>query len=272
LIETVNGPVASYFEATSYGKSSIATDAAGITEVLRMPDTAESYAQEALLERLMADARRTAVDRGYAIEDYDRVGVVFSSLASLPGSQVRFRGYAGIGGKHSWYHGDFSAKLVAHELGHNYGLGHASSWRVHEDHLDPLHPSGERLEYGNPFDVMGRGDLNPDAYSWFDVSSLAQLGWLSDTAFRTIDEDSTLRLYRFDHQEVNRSRLMGIRLPLGANRAYWLSYRHAFPQLAERLTVVRADETHRTTLLLDIHPGGTVEDAGLPVGKTFSEF
>ncbi len=121
LLETVNGPVASYFEATSYGKSSVALKASDITDVLRMPDTAEGYAKDALLSRLTLDARRLASEAGYAIEGFDRVAVVTSSLASLPGSGVRFRATAVTGGGQSWFQGDFSATLVANELGHNYG-------------------------------------------------------------------------------------------------------------------------------------------------------
>ena len=52
----------------------------------------------------------------YAIQDYDCVAVVISSLDGLPGSQVRFQGFAGLGGKDRSSKGDFSSKLVAHEL------------------------------------------------------------------------------------------------------------------------------------------------------------
>ncbi len=151
------------------------------------------------------------------------------------------------------------------------GMSHASSWRVQDGQADPLHPSGEKIEYGNVFDVMGRGYLNPEAYPWLDVSSLSQLGWLPDTAYRTVSEYVQVRLYRFDHQDADVKRLLGLRFPIAGNRAYWLSYRGAFQVIAERLIVVRADEAKRKTLLVDMHPAGTAYDAGSPVGETFSE-
>ena len=62
-----------------------------------------------------AEAAFKVTDAAYQHEVF-----VFPSRPACP-----FAGIAEIGGKHVWINGDFSVRVLAHELGHNLGLAHA---------------------------------------------------------------------------------------------------------------------------------------------------
>ena len=59
--------------------------------------------------------------------------------------------------------------LVAHELGHSFGLGHSNL-------TDCKHHGCGALEYGDPYDTMGVGSGDFSAKAKFD------LGWLTNVA------------------------------------------------------------------------------------------
>jgi hypothetical protein len=271
ILQTVNGPVAGFFKTASYGAASVSLESSAITEVLRLPDTAESYAQEAVLQRMEADAKHSAENAGYDLSKYDRVLILFSSFASVPNNLVRYTGFAWIGGLSSWFQGSFAPGLVAHELGHNLGLGHASLWRVAAGKTDPIDPSGQQDEYGHAYDIMGYSTYDPEHRNVFNPASLAYLGWLPEQSMQTITESGRYRVYPFDQQTPGLGKVLGLRIPLGTQRAYWFSHRFDYENLRHQLVVERADEAARTTLLLDMNPGGSLNDAALAEGRTFSE-
>lgn len=97
LMETVNGPVNRYYRIISYDKAGVELEREAITRVLRLPDTAEAYAQEPRLNRLQADALAAAATAGYDAGAYDRVAVLLSSLDRISGIRSRSAGSAGLG-------------------------------------------------------------------------------------------------------------------------------------------------------------------------------
>ena len=66
--------------------------------------------------------------------------------------------------------------VIAHELGHNFGLEHAAL-RAHE--------TGAYVEYGDPTSVMGNRFLAGGARPDLAAPQLAQLAWLPATQLRT---------------------------------------------------------------------------------------
>ena len=75
-------------------------------------------------------------------------------------------GWAGLGempGTQSWNNGSFVLRVVAHELGHNFGVHHASSLSCTSGSSRvSLSSTCSSSEYGDPFTVMGSGSSYHD--------------------------------------------------------------------------------------------------------------
>src|SRR5262249_2001280 len=108
--------VAPYYQQSSYGITSFTNTIT--TQVYRLPKPAADYARSGDTGQMLADAK-TAAAANYALGNYDRIILVFSKLGGLP-----FAGNAELGGTNVWVNGEFSFAVVAHELGHTYGLWH----------------------------------------------------------------------------------------------------------------------------------------------------
>jgi hypothetical protein len=138
-------------------------------------------------------------------------------------------GLSVIGSPWVWVNGEFDFRVVAHELGHTFGLQHANFWKTKDG--DPVSSSGESIMYGDPFDVMGdnyryggRADFNP----WYKY----QLGWIQDDQVQTVNQNGTYRVYRFDDGEATGT--LALRVARDAQHAvgdYWIGYRRNFPEI-----------------------------------------
>lgn len=270
--QLINGPVNGYYQKVSKGRHGLGIQSDSITEILRLPNPASSYANEPTLQAMQADAIQAAEAAGYAPWEHDRVMVLLGSLGDVPNNAVTFSGYAAIGGRTSWFQGQFSAGLVIHELGHNLGLGHASRWLVPEGSTDPLDPDGTRDEYGDPYDIMGPQFHETSHRNVFHVSAMRQLGWLPEDAVQVVSVDGRYRVYPYDLAEEETGRVLALELPLEDGRSYWFSHRAAYDLMRHGLHVARADPVTRSTTLLDMRPGASnYRDVGLKTGDTFQE-
>jgi Gametolysin peptidase M11 len=100
-------------------------------------------------------------------------------------------GWSGLGelpGTQAWVNGSVDVKTVAHELEHNMGTHHASSYRCTSASGDPTAISGNCSvdEYGDPFDVMG-GYVARHSSAWH----LQQLGFLPGSHLQTVTQSGT---------------------------------------------------------------------------------
>lgn len=248
----VNGARANerYFKEGSYGAVSFVTT---ITPLMTLPERKIYYGE--YLGAVLPDAVAAAGAAGYNAAEYGYIYAVFNPLP-----QVTFGGRSdgllsgGIG-------------AISHELGHNFGLGHASYWDVNGDRPGPTNTFGYPFDrdsiighydvnapfrfvgkipveqYGNPFDVMGSGGGH------FSASAKHGMDWLPEKMIRVIPTFSpnsdTNRIYAFDTPHVTPDRLYALSIRKNANasfpeveigdgrfrrgRQWWVSYRQGFP-------------------------------------------
>lgn len=273
LEATLNGVTKQFFEEASYGQTTFTATVS--SKLYRMPRTAASYATANNTSGLHTDARTLAA-ADFAVTGYERVMVVFGNLGvgtgGIAGSQFLWAGLATVGGTNSWINNAPTMRTIAHELGHNWGLKHSSSWTVTDG--NPVSNSGAVLEYGDPWDVMGNNPSRDGRYH-FNQWCKNQLGWMPDGAVRTVSESGTYRVYRFDSKDAPRTQTQALRFFRDGVRWYWLGYRQNFPAtptLAAGASILWGFNSVQESVLLDCTtPGSTPIDAGLAIGATLND-
>jgi hypothetical protein len=260
--------VANYYNEVSYGQQQLAvTITPWLTTTMAAPSTCDwSGAGTA------ANAAATAA--GYTAT-YDFRVYVFPKISACGWSGLGYIGfprYAYINGS-----GAMNTLVVAHEMGHNFGLLHAAS-------LDcgtlSIAPSGcTSSEYGDPFDVMG----NQRAMH-FNAAQKNILGWFAASAVKTHSTGSAT--YTLSPIETAGGSTYAVKIPALAKRTYWLEYRQAVGMDAglssfatngvqvrvaapfEQLCGSCADDTE----FLDMTPATSAfTDGALTVGNTFRD-
>lgn len=274
LFNGIDG-VRDYYVQGSYGKTSllvaptVAGDSPDVTAVLRMPQTAATYAVNDNNDLLHSDARAAAQATGLNVDSYDRIGVVFSSVSSISGSKINYGGLGIVTGKNFWINGQFDFGTVAHEIGHNYGLNHASLWQVTDG--NPVSAAGTSVEYGDIFDVMGDGKTIAHSFSHWNKSILQ---WIPDTAVTLAATSGTFRVYRFDSATPNLANARALKIVRDATRDYWIGYRRGSGNASfnNGAYVLWGYNSNQRGNLLDMTtPGTNVNDAGLAIGATFTD-
>lgn len=266
--------VRDFFEEGSFGKTSIITgatvsgDSPDVTEVLRMPETASIYAVQDKMEDLHSDARSAAQVAGFDVNSYDRIGVVFKYMGSIPNSKVKFGGLGNVEGRNFWINGYFDFRVVTHELGHTYGLHHSNRWQV-----SGSTPVSEGLsdEYGDPFDIMGNGSNITHHFSHWNKSILQ---WIPDTAVQTVAVTGTHRLYRFDRENANLMLPRALKVVRNRDQDYWIGLRRETTNASldgGAYILWGYNENQQGDLLAFSSVLNNLSDAGLETGSTFAD-
>ena len=154
--------VAAYYADASYGLFGVTGDVFGWYTI---PDDNAGCDYNGWGSKARAEAANAGVD----LSAYDNVVYAFPGVSSCGWS-----GLAYLPGRDSWINGAMSLRVVSHELGHNWGVHHASTLSCTS--------AGTRVtlggtctanEYGDPFTVMGSASTYHHN-NWHR----AQLGWL----------------------------------------------------------------------------------------------
>jgi M6 family metalloprotease-like protein len=263
--------IAPYYIRSSYGLTSMTNTVTA--SVYRLPQTAAYYATNDDNDTLHSDAENAAA-ANYTIGNYDRIIVFFASMGSLPNSQINYGGLANIGGKEVWCNGEFDFRVIAHELGHTYGLYHGNLWQVNDG--NPISPSGVDTEYGDDFDTMGANNANnmgTDFCPWFKNL----LGWVSDSQVKTVTTSGTYRIYAFDQNNYATApgELVALKIVKDSTYNYWVSCRTDFTNnysMSNGVYVQWGYNYTRQSDLLDMNTTGVSDqDAGLYVGSPFTD-
>ena len=263
--------VAPYYARSSYGLTSLSNTVT--SNVYRMPQTAAYYATNGANDTLHTDAENAA-SADYAVSSYDRIIVFFSSLGGISGSQITYGGLAQIGAKDVWCNGEFDFRVIAHELGHTYGLYHGNLWQVSDG--NPISTNGVDTEYGDDFETMGANFANSQATDfgpWFKNI----LGWVADSQVTTVTNSGTYRVYAFDHDNYLSApgENVALRIVKDSTHNYWISCRRDFTTDASLTNGVYVqwgyNYTRQSDLLDMTTPGNSDQDAGLFTGAIFTD-
>lgn len=260
LLSNINAEVHSMVQTMSYGKTGIT--ATGAAPLVRMPSPTASY-QPSNNSLLHSDAVAAAQAAGVVTDGYDILCVVFGNIG-MQGGGVTYAGLAG--GSQMWLQNNSDPDVIAHELGHNYGLGHASYWQP--GGADPV-GAGSSVEYGDLFDVMGSG---PVPQGHFHAQGKRLLNWLAPQDITTATASGTFRIRRIDHESTTGVR--GLTIPKGVDEAYWICYRRSISgnaSLQRGACVLWERPGENRTWLVDMTPGspGGAADSALLLGKTY---
>ena len=269
VMTTATNSVANFYNEVSYGQQQLAVTITPwlTSSTMATPTTCDwSGAGQA------ADAVATAA--GYTTT-YDFRVYVFPRISACGWSglgYISFPHYAYINGATA-----MQTLVVAHEMGHNFGLLHAAS--VDCGSLS-IAPSGcSSSEYGDPFDVMG----NQRAMH-FNAAQKNILGWIAPSAVKTHSTGSAT--YTLSPIETAGGSTYAVKIPALAKRTYWLEYRQpvgidaglsSYPTNGVQVRVAApfeqlcgscADDTE----FLDMTPATSAfTDGALTVGNTFRD-
>ena len=138
-------------------------------------------------ETTLWDAQAEAAARaaGADLSSFTNIMVVWPAVGSCPWS-----GVGSVNGPYTFINGTFNLRIVAHELGHNFGVMHASSLSCMNGAVRvSLSTTCTYAEYGDPYTVMGGASTfhNP-------ALMVGQFGWLAPGEVQTIPGPGTYAL------------------------------------------------------------------------------
>jgi hypothetical protein len=221
-------------------------------------------------------AKTAAAAAGFSAAGYQHIMYVFPYQ-----SVCNWAGLAYLPGTESWINGDLSVRVTGHELGHNLGLHHAGSWFCTgaSAQVVTISSSCTLNEYNDPFDVMGAHGSRHSS-GWH----LQQLGVLQASNVQTVTTSGNYELTSALDSTASPTTLRVPRTYAGGavKDWYYLEVRKAggvfenfspTDAFATGVSVRVADNPSQLTQsrLLDTHPGGSIYDAPLEPGKTFSD-
>jgi Gametolysin peptidase M11 len=210
------------YRSMSYGKASLTGVVTPWLDAFDMPVACN-------LSVVKAAGTAAAAAAGYDPAKYDRVVFVHPEQ-NCPWSGVTQAATVYLNGAVTTY-------LVAHELGHSFGLGHSNL-------TDCKRHGCGALEYGDPYDTMGVGSGDFSAKAKFD------LGWLTNVAHP--GRSGTFVLGAIERA----SPLPQAFVVSTANDQYWIEYR------SRPATNEDGQQTAGAGVIMRVSPSPDLKDFG----------
>jgi len=261
--------VDAFFRSNSFNQVSITSTVIG---PLHLPSPSSSYVSSFNVSGLRTDALAAASARGYDSTNFDYDVVTFTNIG------FSFYGWATIGTRGAWvqtFQGfPFTDTVVDHELGHNFGLGHAHAW------VSPtVIGDGTSSDTGNPFDTMGSGA------SHYNSNFKFLLDWIPTNCAQTVTTNGVYRIYAEDGGgDLRTDRKYSLVIPAGvttpaAPEDYWVECRQLIDNatLLNGVLVMWANAASpNDCYLLDSTPGSQVGgadalDSAVTIGRSFTD-
>lgn len=253
---TDSNSVANYYRESSYGNHQLAGTVTPWLQARFARPTTCAYSQ------VSSEATYLAQQAGYNPASYQKFVYIFPSLPAC--------GWAGLGGgSQAWINQAASTLVIGHELGHTFGIGHASSV---DCGTQVIGGTCTRSEYGDPYDVMGSARI-----AHLSAIHKDQLGYFSAGQVKT--HSGGTATYTLSALELPGGSTYAVKIPASARRNYWLEWRQpigfdaTLSTGATNGTLVRLgypSDYGCDACLLDMTPSTTTfTDGALAVGQTF---
>jgi fibronectin type 3 domain-containing protein len=253
--------VTNYYLEQSFGKTQLSGTVLGWYTISASTSTCD-YATWA------SQAQAAA---GSAITGYDHVMYLFPTEVSC-----NWAGLGDLTGPETWINGYLELRVLAHELGHNFGVHHANSLSCTSGGVrTALAGTCTSVEYGDPFSVMGSGDTEQ-----FPAFHKGELGWLAPTSTYTVTATTTVTVAP---SEVTTAAPQLIRIPRTSDALY-VDFRQPFGSYFDTFTpgsppamgvmIRRGPLAYNETqpALIDTTPQTpTYYDAALTVGSSLTD-
>ncbi|WP_437276408.1 RICIN domain-containing protein [Sorangium sp. So ce375] len=251
---------ATHLAGSSFGKMQLEYDLAGPFNI--------TFGKCDDYNRWQNEARTAARNAGFDLNAYQHYMIMGKMDC----------GYAGMGaqpGNATWIAGLWP-EVVVHELGHNFGLWHASS-RTCRDGGATVTMSNDCTfdEYGDVFDPMGNGGKQH-----YNANYKVNLGWIPSSQAQTVTADGTYTLAPMTEASTG-TQLLRIKGP--NDIMYQIEFRQPAAtnvvdsrNLSTKGLLIHAFFTQSRESgrahLLDMVPGGNFRDAPLVVGASHQLF
>lgn len=258
-----------FYQEASYGQTSLTGDVFGwftipVNSTVCDTTAISTYAQQA------------AVDAGVNLSAYDHYVYAF------PQNACTWQGRGSVGGAPSqaWINDWFELGIVAHELGHNFGLYHSRSM---DCGAASIGTGCTTDEYGDTLDIMGAANS-----AHFNLYQKDRLGWVNSGGNAPITTVTSSGDYWVDAYETGNMLSKGLKIlkstdPVTGFRT-WYYVEHRSPIGFDDFlngnsnvlngVVVRtgSEASGQDTYLLDMTPAtSSWYDPALTVGQSFTD-
>ena len=150
VVLTGTDSVDKYYRESTYGRMWLTGKVFPLTSITTDTSTCNynAFANDAL-SALKSSGQAVTGD---GTDGYDHYLFVFANVPACS-----WAGLASVPGRHIWINGYVERGVIAHELGHNLGLGHANVLHCQDASGVPkvLSATCAESEYADPYEVMG---------------------------------------------------------------------------------------------------------------------